>query len=179
MIGEIGWGISGETKPRTDLEGVFHGFHRGIFRQASEDRATHLYQNPYSAKGFTIDRLRSIIPSQTILIRSKPLLRTALFNHAPRSYQMRQAKSREVRRLNLVYRYSASLSLNISEKYVLYNLPITCRIWDVRTAKKTNPSPVSKKSNPSVNISSRNSKLSRTVWFEAETKRSVKISSKI
>ena len=35
MIGEIGWGISPGMAPRTDLEGVFHGFNRGIFRQAS------------------------------------------------------------------------------------------------------------------------------------------------
>lgn len=47
MVGEIGWGIQPATECTTDSDGNFHGFKRGTFRQASEDRHTHLYQNPY------------------------------------------------------------------------------------------------------------------------------------
>ena len=45
MVGEIGWGVAASCN--TDIEGKYHGFKRGKFRDAAEAMHTHLYQNPY------------------------------------------------------------------------------------------------------------------------------------
>ena len=45
MVGEIGWSMPSQKtgRPR-DIEGNYHGFKRGEFRDAAQAAHTHLYQ---------------------------------------------------------------------------------------------------------------------------------------
>ena len=50
MVGEIGWSAQNQVKTGgrpVDIEGNYHGFKRGEFRDAAQALHTHLYQNPY------------------------------------------------------------------------------------------------------------------------------------